>query len=226
MYTTMPYKRNYRRRKTRRGGALATRPRMMTRTKAFKRLNQVSTHVMYFKTNGVINTPIIPAVTRYLEFRGVQALGNIPQFQGQSQYYDQYKLLGFKVRWFPANVGIESHDATLGTDFTLKRGNQVIWSDQRFDPAQPQPTAISDIINTASARLINPRRPYSRALWRPKGKYIWGSMKDYATTGADPWTGVIQQFIQDSTNSTVANPATLFFYTIMYKVVFRGRIQD
>lgn len=229
----MPYRRTNRRRRAprrRRNNGLATRPRMMSRSLAHKRMNQISTRTMWFKYNSTIDA----LESEFTEWRsgGGQLLG-ISQFQTMCQLYDQYKVLGFTVRLFPANVGIESHDQFIGQDFTLLRGNHIVWTDQKRDATLADPTAINQIINTASARMINPRRPYRMSLWRPRGVPGWGScvglpppFPPVPTAVLDPWDGSIAHFYQDATNSQPGDPQPLYFYTIQYKVVFRGRRQD
>lgn len=235
----MPYyrrtyrpRRRYRRRAPGRVPGLATRPRMMPRTLALKRHNQVSTRVMWFKYNAILNA-------RGSEFNVWRANGpellDISQFRSMLDIYDQYKVLGFKIKLFPSNVGIEPHDSLLGTDYTLFRGNHIVWSDQRLDPTLPDPISISQVINTASAKMINPRRPYTRSLYRPRGQPEWGATTDLPppyppvpTAKVDPWSGCICHFYQDASGPPPAStPDTpLFFYTIQYKVLFRGRRQD
>lgn len=221
----MPYKkRNYvarRRRPARRG--LATVPRMMTKSLAFKRLNQISTKVFYFKSNSQIN---LSATGDFFTPFDRTLLYTIPRFNTMLQLYDQYKVLGFTVKFFPSNVGIEAHDTILGAqDYTLNRGNHVVYSDQRVEAGQQVPTAINQIINNASCKMINPRRPYSRSIWRPRGKPRWGSTTDIATS-PDDWRSAIYHFYQDATIPPVGTTVPLYFWTIQFKVVFRGVKQD
>lgn len=219
---------NYRRKRTYRGGkyGLATRPRMFTRRQRFKRMNQVDTTMTYFKINGTINSNDQPY--QYYEFRTSFLYAANPN--GWAQYvqlYDQFKILGFTYKLFPANVGTEpTAQGGGGGTIHFNRGNHCIWNDQRFDPQVILPQQIGDVINTASAKLINPRRPYTRSLWRPKGKYIWGSTRNFTTNAPDPWTGSINHLINDATVQPVGGLKTIYFYTITYKVVFRGRQDD
>lgn len=203
---------------------LATRPRMMPRSLAFKRFNQVSTRVFWFKQNGTIAAP--PTGNSYTEFRW-SLINTQAQFLLFREIFDQYKLLGFKVTLHPANVGTEpTANPTPATALPFNRGNHLIWSDQRFDPNAQNPVFIANVINTASARMINPRRTQRRAIWRPHGKPAWGSMKDIANTG-DNWRATINLLINNSTLVVPPlQPPVLYFYTIQWKVVFRGRCQD
>lgn len=220
----MVYKRKTNRRPYRRPPpGLATRPRMFNRTQRFKRMNQVSTQVMWFKENteiavGASGTNYTQYVTNLVEIN--------PQFIVASQLWDQYKVLGMKIRLFPANVGTEP-DAAIFANNAFLRGNHIVWSDQRYDPTIQSPSQISDVINTASAKMMNPRRQYSRAIYRPRGKVSWGSTRDIANN-PDPWKAMIGHFCQDTT-PLAAPPAVnpiLFFVTIQFKVIYRGRSQD
>lgn len=229
----MPYRRRYRprnrlrRRYRRRNNGLATRPRMMSRAQGAKRFHQVDTRVAWFKTNGTI--AINSQATQYYEFRNQNLYNSNPNgWLEYTRLYDQYKILGFKYRLFPANVGTEpTSNGGPGPLQTIhfNRGNHCIWVDQRFDPNVQQPTLIGEIINTASARLINPRRPYSVSIWRPKGKYVWGSTRDIISSG-DNWTGSIQHLINGATPQTGPTLKDVYFYTIQWKVIFRGRQDD
>lgn len=227
-----PSRRKYRPRRyrPRRPRGLAVVPRMMPRALARQRKNQVGTRVMWFKYNNTIDA--VESEFTLWRANGPELLANA-QFQSMCSIYDQYKVIGFKLRLFPANVGIESHDQFLGQDFTLLRGNHIVWTDQRLDPTVADPTSISQIINTASARMINPRRPYTVSLYRPRGQPLWGACEGLPppfppapTATPDPWSGCIAHFYQDATNSQPGAPQALYFYTIQYKVVFRGRRQD
>lgn len=207
--------------------ALATRPQMMSRAYRWKRMNQVDTRTAWFKINGQI--AINDQANQYYEFRTSFLYAANPN--GWAEYtnlYDQFKILGFTYKLFPANVGTEATGGSnsTGTPIYTNRGNHIIWVDQRFDGNVAQPTLISDVINTASARLINPRRPYTRSIWRPKGKFSWGSTRDFTTTTPDPWTGAIQHLINDATIQPTATNKIVYFYTLTFKVVFRGRQDD
>lgn len=223
----MPYtRRTFRRRRRapytrrpRRGyGALATRPRMMPRSYAFKRHNQVATKVFWFKINGQLSTP--PVVENaYYAFRTTGLTLNPPaQLQNVFGLYDQYKVLGISLRWFPVNVGTEP-----GQTFEqsiLNRGDMIVWSDQRFEPNAVEPVNISEVINNASARMIDPRRRYTRSLYRPRGEPIWGSCQQPGND-PDPWDGAIQMLVNRATPSR-----PLWYYTMTYKVLVRGRRQN
>lgn len=219
----MPYRR--RKKTTRRKPRyLATRPRMMTRNTALKRMNQVSTDLKYFKTNGVLQSDLQGKVK--FTWRTQDLVDNPPNgFVYMKELFDQYKCLAIQMKIFPANVGIEP-DSAIFTDSAFYRGNTVIWSDQREEPNVQSPDNISDIISDASARIINSRRPYRRALYRPKGEPRWGSTQDQQTE-PDTWDGAIQQLTTEAIPYIPVTPVTpaptLWFWTLSYKVLFRGR---
>lgn len=218
------------RRNNYRGGryGLATRPRMMPRALRFKRMNQVDTRVCYFKVNGVITAN--DQLNQYYEFRTSFLYAANPN--GWAQYtllYDQFKILGMTYRLYPSNVGTEPTAAgAQGPASTIhfNRGNHCIWNDQRWDPTVVQPTTIGQVINTASAKLINPRRPYTRSIWRPRGRYQWGATRAFTTTNPDPWTGSINHLINGATVQPQGQLKELYFYVLTFKVIFRGRQDD
>lgn len=206
---------------------LAVKPKMMPRSYKWARENQVDTRTFWFKHNGIINLNDQPY--QYYEFRTNFLYAINPQGWSQMiQLYDQFKILGFRYKLFPASVGIEATGGStnIATPIWLNRGNHLLWKDQRFDPNVQLPTAISDVINTASARLINARQPYTMSIWRPKGKYIWGSTKDFTGNQPDPWTGSINHFIEGGNIQPVGDVKTIYYYTLQFKVVFRGRQDD
>lgn len=224
----MPYKSTYRPRmrrryagRRRRPAGLATVPRMMPRSYAFKRYNQVATKVFWLKLNGT--QQVDPQGSALAIFR-TRGINQQPVPAGKNEIftlYDQYKILAMRVRWFPANVGTEPGVPPVSDP--LLRGDQVIWSDQRVDSTQQVPQFIGEVINNASARMINPRRPYTRVLYRPKGVPAWGSCIDF-TTSPDSWNGAIYHIVNNATPSPTNRP--LFYYTLTYKVLVRGRRQN
>lgn len=201
----------------------------MPKSYAFKRHNQVATKVFWLKLNGQIDVPTNQQGGGVSIFR-TRGINQIPVPQGRNEIftlYDQYKVLAMRVRWFPANVGIEPGVTDTGIPgFTAQtaRGDQVIWSDQRVDATQQVPQLISEVINNASARMINPRRPQTRVIYRPKGVPAWGSCVD-PTTQPDQWNGGIYHIINNATPSSVTG-RPVWFYTLTYKLLVRGRRQN
>ena len=216
----------YRRRKLQTG--LAVVPRLMSRSYRFKRMNQVDTRTAWFKYNGTIDLNDQPF--QYYEFRTASLYASNPNgWQEFLRLYDQFKILGFTYKLFPANVGTEPFSnqgsAVPGAPFYLNRGNHCIWSDQRLDGTVQSPTTIAEVINTASARLINARRPYTRSIWRPKGKPLWGSTRNLIQQ-PDTWTGVINHLIEGGTQQAQGVLKPIYYYTVTFKVCFRGRQDD
>ena len=213
-------------------GGLATRPRMMGRGRFFRRWNQVDARVFWFKSNGTFN--LNNNEYQYIPYKVQDISSNYnPQgFQECLQLYDQYKVLGMVYRLFPANL---QSDPTAGglqqppvgnAPIVMLRGNHCVWIDQRLDPNVQVPTSVGDIISTASARLIDPRRPYKVSIWRPKGRPTWGSTKDIGSR-PDQWTGVINHFCEGGTRIVGIPPNNeypVYYWTLQWEVVFRGRV--
>ena len=223
----MPYRRRYnarrpRRRRPRRVPGLATRPRMMPRMLAMKRMNQVGTKVFWFKRNGIIQTNIGGSNYSFWRTREINDPGTTPVgWPAVKTLYDQYKVLAIKVRFFPANVGVEPDSVLIGGSNALLRGDTAVWTDQRYQPNVP--TLISEIINNASTRMINSRRAYARSLFRPRGNPEWG---DTQSTTPDSWDGAIELLINNATPQPVGGTGpVLWYFTIQYKVLVRGRRQ-
>lgn len=223
----MPTKKSYRsksRRKVRRKYTAAA-PRMMTKTRAAKRKQQVDVRPFWFKYNDTLQA----YGSTHSIIQPDPLLYNIVSFQRLARVYDQYKVLGWTYRLFPANVGIESHDPP-GSSRAFFRGNHVVWNDQDTPPAGTAPiTQIREVINMASAKMINPRRPYSRSIWRPYGIPDWYSTEDNGSgivIEKDTWSGGINHFYQDASAFAEPNDLPLYFRTVQFKVIFRGRKQD
>lgn len=202
---------------------LATRPRMMPRALARKRFNQVSTKTFWFKDNGTISNTVTG--TYYTPFLTQNLVTSTPPgFDDLCKLYDEFKVLGMYIKFFPANVGIEA-DSALFVSNGLLRGDAIVYSDQRGDVVPSAPQSISDKINQASCRMINPRRPYSRAIFRSTGNPDWGGCESI-TQQPDQWVGGIYIFGQNTSILTLpALPLTLWYWTRTYKVIVRGRIQ-
>lgn len=222
----MPFRRSYRARRPparrrRRPAGYATRPRMMPRSLAMKRMNQVSTRVFWFKQNGVISPNTTGTNYSFWTARGFNA-ASPTGWAALRTLYDQYKVLAIKVRFFPANVGIEP-DSALFANNALLRGDTISWTDQRFDTTAVTPTAISDVINNASARIINSRRPFSRVIYRGTGYPEWA--QTVGPTTPESWNGAIEFLVNGATPASAASIPILWYYTVQYKVIVRGRHQ-
>ena len=224
----MPFtrtRRRYRPRRPRRNFGLATKPVMIPRTLAIKRHNQVSTKVFYFKDNGKV---VADLGGHAIVGWSAQDILNVAQWTSITGLYDQYKVIGMTVKIFPANVGTEGHETLFGQDFTLNRGDAIVWSDQRPGDTTQIPQFIEDSINNASCKMINPRRPYKRSIFRAKGFSEWGGLE--ATTQPDSWKGNVY-LVQNNTTPAVVGPPSsyeplLWYWTRLFKVVVRGRRQS
>lgn len=210
--------------KKRRTAGLATRPKFVPRKLATKRWHGVDTKIFYFKRNA---TALADGDgVYYNSFRARELTDNpadYPQFTLLKSIYDQYKVLAIQVKFYPANVGIEPHDTLLLTDYTLLRGQTVVWNDQRTDNTVV-PTQISQVINNASMHMCNSRRPFKRTIYRAKGFPEWGAIQPPATD--DSWGGSIQVLTTGATAASITPPVTaplLWYFTVSYKVIFRSR---
>lgn len=206
---------------------LATTTKWMSSESKWSRALAVDTKLFYFKRAGMVTTDLNGDYQGNFNARQLTQLPLLwPQFTLLTGIYSAYKVLGIKIKWHAANVGIEAHDSFLpGSDLTLLRGNCCTWTDQREDntPVIPIPTIIQ-IINEASAKIHQPRSSFSRTLFRGKGFNEWGFTQP--TAMADSWNGGINMVIRNATPAGVTTLGTepvLFYYTISFKVVFQGR---
>lgn len=229
----MPYARRYHRRTHRRPykryghrqTGLATRARFMPKGLQAKRFQQVSTKIFYFKDNGEISANVLQ-FSRFnwltQDLTGFNPPAQFPQLKG---LYEEYKVLAMYVRIFPANVGTEPFNSEVAPTGPFNRGDTIVWQDQA-EPFKAPSALIPDIINTASARMINSRRPYKRCIYRPKGHPKWGIV-DPAVAEPDLWNGAIH-LLSQGTSAPDVPPAVLnlWYWTRCYKVAVRGRTQS
>lgn len=230
----MPYKKSLRKRRPRRKripGIATTSKFMPSRLKA-QRFNQVSTKTFYFKTNGIIQPSTAGSYQQNWNTRDLAPTVFPPaNFDALARLYEEYKVLAMNVRIFPANVGTESNwtqtapaPGVPSVPRTLDRGDCVIWNDQA--PPFKNPASVGDIINFASCKMINARRPFARKIFRAKGHPEWGRL---AATGfvPDSWDGQISLagFLATTAPSPPALPPTLWYFTRSYKILVRGRSQ-
>ena len=222
------YSHRHHRRRTRRGRrrtvGLAVRPTFMPRALKAQRFQQVSTKTFYFKDNGTILANVL-GNSRFdwltQNLTGLNPPAQFPQLKG---LYEEYKVLAMFVRIFPANVGTEPFNNAVNPTGPFNRGDTIVWQDQA-EPFKPPTATISDVINTASCRMISSRRPYKRVLFRPRGYPKWGVV-DPATPQPDLWNGAIHLLVEGTSLPNVP-PAQLklWYWTRCYKVAVRGRTQ-
>ena len=195
---------------------VAVRPRFMPHAMKMARVQNVSSKVFYLKSNGQIQQNATG--TYQFNYNSRDLLASPPTGLADIfSLYEEYKCLAVYVKFFAANVGTEP--------FTLSRGDCVVWTDQRA-PFQT-PTSIGQIINYGSARMLAPRQSYSRKMFRTKGNPEWGN-----TQIGTP------QLVPDSWNAQISicgfnatplappfpiPPPVMWYYTVTYKVVVRGR---
>lgn len=215
----MPYHRRYRRRRRRCVRGLATVPRMMPSSLARQRWNNASSKTFFIKDSGTLITDLTGSIQRKWS---VQDVYSVPQFNTLGQLYDQFKVLAITIRLYPANVGIEPDPSLLPVGSNgLLRGNAGVWCDQR--PATVGfPGTIVQMINYGSAKLINPRRPYKRTMFRATGFNSWGGIQTAAIN--DSWRGEIKLLQVDATPAVVGSPPpTLWYWSRTFKIIYRGR---
>lgn len=218
----MPTKSRRPYRRKRKPQLLATRPKMMANFERRKRNLGVDTRVFWFKFPQEIKTSATGSPNQAHVWRISDIVNPVTNpypnasFWKLCSLYDQYKVLGMKLKMFPSNLQTSIYT----------RGNTASWIDQRDDPPVILPLTINQVIGNNNARLINSNRFYSTSIYRPKGKAPWGSTKLLHTTARapDPWTGVINVLIEDA--SFPAVQACLWYSTVQFKVVFRARVND
>ena len=227
MVTKRNWAKRTKRKHRRKPAVLATKPQMIPRGLAYKRYQGVDTKLFYFRRNA---EALSDADGKYFANFNARSIAGgtattplFPQFAQVKDLYDQYKVLGITIRFFPANVGIEP-DSALFTSNALLRGQTVVWNDQRTDTGVTVPTSISQVINNASMRMMSSRRYFTRSIFRAKGYPAWANIQAPATE--DPWNGSINVFVEGATPAVITPPTQtpiLFYFTVTYKVVFRGR---
>lgn len=218
----MPYrikKKGYRKKRNKVKG-LATIARMMPRALQAQRFQNASTKTFYLKDAGTLTTDLNGVIEQVWS---VQDIYSVPQFAVIGNLYDQFKCLAMKIRLYPANVGIEPDPSALPVGNNgLIRGNAGVWSEQRPGATTAFPSSITEMINYGSSRLINPRRPYQRAIYRAKGFPTWGGIESTATN--DQWRGVINLLQVDASAAAAGGISpVLWYWSRTFKIVYRGR---
>lgn len=216
----MPYKKKTYK-KTNKKKGLATVPKMMSRTLAYKRKMGIDSRVFWFKSNGQVSYPQLPDTYKFNVFSSQDIQSEHPHgWLDLLHIYDEYKVLGVTIKLFPANV-----------DFDLKRGNHGLFLDQRIEPGFIQPpVTIHEVINNASFRMITSRRTVRTSLWRARGNPEWGSCRDPGNN-PDSWKAAAYLIVQDCSGIDPPSPGggariAMYYYTVQTKVVFRGRRND
>lgn len=232
----MPVRRFRRRRRNNRAKrTYATKARFMPRALAVKRYGQVSTKTFYFRASGTLNSdntgrilnswqtqfpPIAPPPTT-----DPNRMPDVADSYTFAECYTEYKVLAIKLRLFAANIGTEPGQAQppMSPIPGFNRGNSVCYVDQTVHDNEVYPIDIVDVMNRGSARMIPSRSSkYTVSLFRPKGNPRWGVCDRNITLAdrtPDPWYGTINML----TNFAAPAQRPLWFYTVTYKIIFRGR---
>ena len=231
----MPYRKKTTRSRSRRrsrrrppvlGAPLTRRPRM---TRTLRIHNNLTRDCRWFKF-----TQNIPSNTNGNFFNNWAPpdVTSCADFTRWAQNWEEFKVLQFSVKMFPAAVGSEALQEALNASqpfpsnqATFKRGNTISWVDQ--GAADPNFATIEDLIVRPSARLFNPRRYHKRYVFRPRGNPDWGQLEDNGTVALpDQWNDSrIKVYGQGFTPSTSAGNQTWYYVMVSFKVLFRGRQQ-
>lgn len=231
----MPFKKNYKRKSTRRrrpaltGAPITRAPRMTRKLRVYQNLTR---DCRWFK-----ETTFIAAGTdgrfyvRYSPLNVNQCL----DFLNWGKCWEEFKVLKVIVSWIPAGLGSESLQEVIpttvipltgyaGPSATFRRGEVIVYFDQGDqDPETPD---FLRLITKPSAKLLNPSRPAKRWMTRPRGNPKWGQFdsSNGSIEQEDSW-GDSNISIQGQNFSSSFLPGNKIFYyvTISYKVLFRGR---
>ena len=237
----MPYKKKYTKRPYKRKPRIyGTKASFMPKQLALKRYGQVSTRTFYFKASGSINSDNV-GDTQYswLTSTAPVIVGNprrMPDIADSyiiAECYSEYKVLAIKVRLFAANIGTEVgqlpstdppppiHPRQPGFD----RGDTVCYLDQEIRPLEPEASQILNVMNLGSCRMIPSRiSKYTKVLYRKKGLPGWGCCDrtvPVAQRVPDPWYAGCFLLGNNARQSLGVRP--LWFFTVTYKIIFRGR---
>lgn len=228
----MPYKKKYKKRPRLYG----TKAKFVPRGLALKRKNQVSTKTFYFKASGTLNSNQVGNIQAFWPTQfSPQGTGNttytmprVADSEIVAQAYTEYKVLAVRVRLFASNVGTETGQiAAQGPNIPgYNRGDTVLYIDQDVKPAEDRPTSILAVMNRGSCNMIPDRvSKWTKVMYRPKGYPEWGCCDRNVAIPArtpDPWFGAIS-IIGNSARPLVR---PLWFFTVNYKIIFRGRNYD
>lgn len=227
----MPVKK-YTRRKPRRR-PYGTKAKFVPRSLAVKRYNNVSTKTFYFKEAGVIQSDALGNVIRQWNTLSKPAppfpnnplrLPQVADIENVAQLYNEYKILAVKVRVFASDIGTEPGPQGGAPGFSgFNRGSTVMYLDQKATRNEVIPPLITDVMTYGSAKMIPSRcSKYTRVMYRPKGYPKWGTCDRNVPVSereADPWFASVNLLA----NYATPNQEPIWFYTVTYKICFRGR---
>lgn len=228
----MPYARRRRRRVKRKPRIYGTKAQFMPKTLALKRYGQVSTKTFYFKASGTINSNNVGVVSQQwltqfppLNVGNPNRMPNVADSYTFAECYNEYQILAVKVKIFAANIGTEPGmaDAPLPAVPGFNRGATVMYLDQEVRENEPLQQNIVNVMNLGSAKMIPSRSDqHTKLLYRKKGIPDWGTCDrnvPIADRVPDPWFAGI--YLLGNYARVAVRP--LWFYTVTYKVIFRGR---
>lgn len=219
------------RRRNRRKNIYGTKPKFMPRQLAKERYGNVSTKTFYFKTAGSVNSAPngntrISWTTQY-DLATSATFPDVADSIRVSAAYTEYKVLAVKLRLFAANVGTEpGQQVNAAPDVEgFNRGNSCIFIDQDTVYNEQYPTDIIDVMTRGSARMIPSRaQKWTLTMYRKKGLPGWGTCDQNiapADRTVDPWGGAIVLIGNNARTGQGIRP--LWFFTVTYKIIFRGR---
>lgn len=218
-------------RRRRRANIYGTKASFMPKSVALKRYGNVSTKTFWFKASGSLNSDVDGNTTSLWTTRALPVnpgdpfrMPNVADSYTVAECYTEFKVLAIKVVLFAANVGNETGMINPGANVPgYNRGNTVVYLDQDIRLNEPTQTDILDVINFGSSRMIPSRvDKWTTTIYRKKGEPGWGCCdRNVPVTDRepDPWFGSINLLGNN------ARPAVrpLWFYTVCYKIIFRGR---
>lgn len=227
------------RRFNRKAGIYGTKPKFMPNRLALERAGNVSTKTFYFKAAGAI--PSDPNGTTKTSWRtqygpvvpdDPNRMPNISDAYTFAECYTEYKVLAIKVKLFAANVGSEvgglpAPPPAPPTSITggFSRGDTCIYFDQDVKDTEQQPDLITEVMTYGSAKMIPSRiAKWTTTLYRKKGLPEWGCCDrnvPIAERQPDPWYAGI--YILGNNARPLQPPPILWYYTVSYKIIFRGR---
>lgn len=212
-----------------------TKKQFQSKALAEKRYGQVSTKTFYFKASGSLNSNAVRVTQAFWSTQFSPSnvgepfqMPNVADSRIIAQAYTEYKVLAIKVKMFAANIGTEVGQInTAGpADPGFNRGNTVMYIDQDVKVGEARPTDILAVMNRGSCKMIPTRcDQYTKMLYRPKGHPDWGTCDrnvPAAERTPDSWFGQIA-ILGNNARMTVR---PLWFYTVSYKIIFRGRNYD
>lgn len=222
--------------KKRKRNLYGTVARFMPNRLKQERSAQVSTRTFFFSSSGTINSDNSGRTVASWQTQAVNPIPGLPNRMPLiadsnfvAELYNEYRVEAIKVTIYSANIGTEVGEIrNLGSGPPYEgfdRGNTVMFFDQEIRPNETLPDNIIDCINIGSCKMIPSRvSKYTRVLYRKKGINLWGCCDrnvEVADRAPDPWYGGIHLIGQFARLGLGVRP--LWFFSVTYKISFRGR---